>query len=262
LFHENDGAGRFTLRQNRPEGRYAYSLAAADYDQDGDLDLYATRYSPVRDDPVEESVDVPKPVPYHDAQNGAPNVLFRNQGAWQFEDATAETGLDTDNRRWSFAAAWNDYDQDGDQDLYVANDFGRNVLYRNDGGHFVNVAPAAGVEDVASGMSVSWGDVDGDGRDDLYVGNMYSSAGHRITDQPEFRPESSVATRSDLRRMAQGNSLFLAQADGTFEEGARERGVAMGRWAWSSLLVDVDNDGWLDVVVANGFLTAQKPDDL
>lgn len=262
LFHENDGSGRFTLRDIRHEARYAYSLTAADYDTDGDLDIYATRYSPVRDDPVAESVDVPKPIPYHDAENGAPNVLFRNDGQWRFTDATAETGLDIDNRRWSFAAAWHDYDLDGDQDLYVANDFGRNVLYRNNGGHFVNVAAAAGVEDVASGMSVAWGDVDGDGRDDLYVGNMFSAAGNRITDQPGFRPHSTAATRSDMRRMARGNSLFLTGADGTFHEVASERGVDMGRWAWSSLFVDIDNDGWQDVVVANGFLTAQNPDDL
>ena len=105
LLMANDGRGRFSLRATRREARYAYSLAAADYDNDGDLDIYATRYSPIRDDPVEESVNVPKPIPYYDAENGAPNVLLRNDGDWRFTDATVESGLDADNRRWSFVCS-------------------------------------------------------------------------------------------------------------------------------------------------------------
>ena len=62
-----------------------------------------------------------------------------------------------------------DYDNDGDQDLYVANDYGRNNLYRNDNGHFSDVAHVAGVEDISAGMSVSWGDYNHDGHMDLYV---------------------------------------------------------------------------------------------
>jgi hypothetical protein len=262
LMHENDGTGRFELRSILDEARYAYSLAAADYDADGDLDLYATRYSPVRDDPVDESVDVPKPIPYHDARNGSPNVLLRNDGNWTFADATVESGLDAENRRWSFAAAWEDYDNDGDQDLYVANDFGRNALYRNDDGRFENVADDAGVEDTASGMSAAWGDADRDGIMDLYVGNMYSSAGNRITTQPMFRAGTDVEMRETMRRMAKGNSLFLGSPDGDFEEVAEEVGAAMGRWAWSSIFADLNNDGWEDIVVANGFLTAEEADDL
>jgi hypothetical protein len=262
LLAENLGDGRFELRATLAEARYAYSFTAADYDRDGDLDIYANRYNPVRDDPVDESVDVPKPIPYHDAQNGAPNVLVRNDGDWTFSNATAETGLDTDNRRWSFAAAWEDFDNDGDQDLYVANDFGRNALYRNEGGRFENIAAAAGVEDTASGMSAAWGDVNRDGLMDLYVGNMFSSAGNRITNQPGFRPGRDADVRLELRRMAKGNSLFLANDNGRFREVAHETGVEMGRWAWSSLFADLNNDGWQDIVVANGFLTADNPDDL
>lgn len=72
------------------------------------------------------------------------------------------------NRRFSFASSWEDYDNDGDPDLYVANDYGRNNLYRNDrdedGNHrFVDVAKEAGVEDISAGMSVSWGDYNLDG---------------------------------------------------------------------------------------------------
>jgi len=262
ILMENDGTGRFALRHTVPEASYAYSLAAADYDLDGDLDLYATRYSPVRGDPVEEAVDVPQPIPYHDAENGAPNLLLRNEGAWRFTDVTVETGLDANNRRWSFAASWADYDDDGDPDLYVANDFGRNCLYRNDGGRFVDVAAEAGVEDVASGMSVDWADVDRDGRLDLYVGNMFSSAGNRITTQELFQPGASAATKGRFRRFARGNSLYLNRGDGTFVDATDDAGVAMGRWAWSSVFSDFDNDGWPDLVVANGFLTAEDTADL
>ncbi|HVS66384.1 MAG TPA: VCBS repeat-containing protein [Thermoanaerobaculia bacterium] len=258
LIMANDGSGRFTLERALPEVRLAYSLASADYDGDGDLDLYATQYAPLSADPDH----VPKPIPYHDAQNGAPNFLLRNDGGFHFVDVTAATGLDADNRRWSFAASWEDYDNDGDQDLYVANDFGRNCLYRNDGGRFVNVAERAGVEDIASGMSVSWGDADGDGWMDLYVGNMFSSAGHRITYQRGFQPGMSPADKAAVQRLARGNSLFMNRGDGTFTDVSLDAAVTMGRWAWSSIFVDLNNDGWKDLVVANGFLSAPDTDDL
>ena len=66
----------------------------------------------------------------------------------KFGDATEQVGLNQNNKRFSFAASWEDYDNDGDTDLYVANDYGRNNLYRNDGGKFVDVAPTLGVEDM------------------------------------------------------------------------------------------------------------------
>ena len=112
------------------------------------------------------------PVPYHDARNGEPNALYVNGGDFAFRDAAAELGLDHNNDRFSFAAAWEDFDNDGDQDLYVANDFGRNNLYRNDGGRLRDVASELGAEDISAGMGVTWGDADGDGWMDLYVTNM------------------------------------------------------------------------------------------
>lgn len=262
----NDGSGRFSPRAAFGDVTYAYSLAAADYDLDGDLDLYATRYSPLADEPG-AVVDVPSPVPYHDAENGAANYLLRNDGDWRFTDATHETGMSADNSRWSFAASWEDFDNDGDPDLYVANDFGRNVLYRNDGAkggrpRFVNVAAELGVEDTASGMSAAWGDVDHDGRMDLYVGNMFSSAGHRIAFQSRFQPGMSAEDRTAVQRLARGNSLFVARDDGRFDDASLGAGVTLGRWAWGSIFADLDNDGWEDLVVANGYLTAPVADDL
>ena len=258
LLMSNDGSGRFRLRAALDQVRLVYSLAAADFNNDGDLDLYAARYSPLG-----RGLDhVPYPIPYYDANNGADNRLLRNDGDFDFVDATAASGLTQNNSRWSFAAAWEDYDNDGDLDLYVANDFGRNNLYRNQGGRFRDVAAEAGVEDAASGMSVSWGDANRDGWMDLYVGNMFSSAGKRITFHRNFRPELPAADRALLQRLARGNSLFSNRGDGTFRDDSERAGVTDGRWAWSSSFVDLNNDGWQDLVVANGFLTAPDPDDL
>ena len=125
----------------------------ADYDRDGFLDVYLCTYSYF----IGASEDkAGTPTPYHDARNGPPNVLFRNDGHGHFVDVTAEAGLDQNNDRFSFAAAWGDYDEDGWPDLLVANDFGRKNLYHNEGlkdgkVRFKDVAAQAGVEDVGAG---------------------------------------------------------------------------------------------------------------
>src|SRR5258708_20094642 len=94
---------------------------------------------------------------------------------------------------------WEDLEKDGWMDLYVANDFGRHNLYRNDHGHFTDVAAAAGVEDIGAGMSVSWGDFNRDGLMDLYVANMFSSARSRIAYQPKFPPSHSTKPLNPLQ---------------------------------------------------------------
>ena len=180
--------------------------------------------------------------------------MLENLGGFGFADVTGEVGLMKNNDRWSFAASWEDYDRDGDSDLYVANDFGKNTLYRNDGGHFTDVAEELGADDLAAGMSVSWGDYNRDGQFDLYVGNMFSSAGGRVAYQEQFAKGREKEALSGLQRMARGNSLFAGGKEG-FVEQPETVGASMGRWAWSSGFVDVDNDGWEDLVVVNGYLT-------
>ncbi|NIP96425.1 MAG: VCBS repeat-containing protein, partial [Akkermansiaceae bacterium] len=208
------------------------------------------------------------PMPYHDANNGGPNVLLRNDGAFTFSDVTEEVGMNVNNRRFSLACTWEDFDNDGDQDLYVANDFGRNNLYRNDPGpepgsrRFVDIAEQAGVVDIGPGMSAAWGDFNADGLPDLYVANMWSNAGNRITLQKEFLPGASKEIRAQARRHARGNSVYLNRGDGTFEDLTRVSGANMARWAWSSNFIDLDNDGNQDLVVANGMITASATGDL
>ena len=201
IFLENDGAAHFSPKVTKlcPEAM-PFTLCAADYDQDGDVDVYATCYSP-RGKAIATRF-LARPVPYHDANNGGRNCLFRNEGNWEFQNATLETGLDENNRRFSLAASWEDFDNDGDQDLYVANDYGRNNLYRNEGGQFADVASQAGVEDISAGMSVSWSDFNHDGWMDLYISNMWSSAGQRITFQRQFQPNSDEPNRTNLQRHA------------------------------------------------------------
>jgi hypothetical protein len=260
---ENDGTGRFVLHTALEVNTDALSLCAADYDADGDLDVYVCGYNVREQDPTNRGL--PFPVPYYDANNGGRNMLLRNDGNFQFVDVTREVGLDENNTRFSMAAAWEDFDNDGDQDLYVANDFGRKNLYENDGGRFRDIAPAAGVEDTGSGMSVSWDDYNRDGLMDLYVGNMWSSAGNRVTYQPKFATGKADPAVNQIRRMAKGNTLFQnVSGDGraTFNDVSEEQAVEMGRWAWSSKFVDLTNDGWPDLIVANGFVSNTIPDDL
>ena len=263
LIFAGDGGGGFTLKTEL-DGRFQFSLAAGDYDVDGDLDLHACNYSPTESDDLDR---FGRPVPFDNATNGGRNVLLRNDGDWTFTDVTDEAGLTPTNNRWSYAAAWEDYDDDGDPDLYVANDFGHNNLYRNDRGpdgsgpRFTDVAVEANAVDANFGMSVSWGDPNRDGRMDLYISNMFSAAGNRVTFQKQFRSGDADRDVAIFQRMARGNTLLLG-GDGPFRDASPEAGTTMGRWSWASLFADVDNDGWEDLLVTNGFLTNELKDDL
>lgn len=261
LLMQNDGSAHFKLIDVIPTHAQTFSLAAADFDMDGDLDLFACGYNPSSD--RERTGAMGEPMPYHDAQNGGANIFLENLGSWKFSDATARVGLDHNNNRFSFACAWIDFDQDGDLDLYVANDYGRNNLYQNSDGHFSDVASQLGVEDMSAGMSTSWADVNHDGAYDLYVSNMFSAAGNRITFQRQFKPEIPGDFKSLYQRHARGNSLFLGHPQGgAFTDVTEEMGVSMGRWAWGSRFTDLNNDGWEDIVVANGFISTPDTTDL
>ena len=253
---KNDGTGGFErfVQMKAPTSAPFYSLSVADFDLDGDLDIYGVRY-------VEQSYGVSVPLPFHDANNGPSNHLMRNDGDDRFVDVTAVVGLDQNNRRFSLIGAWADYDRDGDPDLYVANDFGRNNLYRNDGGTFTDVAAETGTEDQAAGMGVAWADYDADGDFDLYVTNMYSAAGKRVAYQPRFQQGLAPDERSAIQRYSLGNSLFVNE-DGRFRNRSDNAGVRMGRWGWGSIFLDWDNDAQEDLLVPNGFVTGALEDDL
>lgn len=226
------------------------SMTAVDFDNDAKLDLFLC-FSPAR-----------SPVPYDDATNGKANRLYHNLGNGHFGDVSKERGIDPNQKQFSWAAAWEDYDNDGDVDLYVANDYGRNNLYRNDDGHFTDVAAQSGIEDIAAGMSVTWGDFNQDGWVDLYVSNMFSAAGNRVTYQRQFRQGTRGDRQELFQRHARGNSLFMNQGDGTFADTSVSAAVTMGRWSWGSTFADINNDGLEDLLVSNGYMTSENQDDL
>ena len=262
LFH-NRGNARFELRPDAfrfaqpPQGTFT-AAALADYDRDGWLDVYFCLYS------YYQGLDQYRfPTPYYDAKNGPPSFLLHNNGDGTFSDVTAATGLNRNNNHYSFACGWDDYNNDGWPDLYVANDFGRKNLYRNNrDGTFTDVAVEAGVEDVGAGMSVCWFDYNADGRSDLYVADMWSAAGSRIVSQDEFMKGAPENVRALFRKHARGNSLFENKGNERFDDTTSSAGVGMGRWAWSSDSWDFDHDGYPDLYIANGMVSGRKTKDL
>ncbi|MCC6406709.1 MAG: CRTAC1 family protein [Planctomycetes bacterium] len=234
-----------------------YSLAAGDADGDADLDLFACRY-------VSGTMIGVVPLPYFDATNGAPNLFWRNEGQRKFSNATKESGLDQNNLRYSLSALWDDFDDDGDQDLYVANDFGRDNFYVNDGtGRFTDRATELGVDDIGAGMGLTSADVDADGDLDLYVSDMWAASGLRVTARSErFQPAADDAVRAAYRHHARGNVLYLNQGGGKYVDAAVDAGVARGGWSWGALFTDYENDGLPDLYVPNGFLTWSGKQDL
>ena len=265
----------------------ASSVSAVDYNADGLLDIYISTYEnimvrqymahrkrlskhlvaalPTEDLPLGEYL------PREDAEQlyqllyysgdwrpftnhyGPPNILLRNAGNGRFE-IEKESDLSAVFRQ-TFQSSWTDFDKDGDPDVYIANDFGQNNLFRNDGsGKFVEVTKETGTADVGFGMGVPWGDYNNDGNQDLYVTNMYSKAGRRITEQiPGLDPH--------LSQSARGNSL-LRHISGRFERVSGLSPPALlveeGGWGWGSQFIDVDNNGYLDIYATGGQYTAPK----
>ena len=263
LLFVNQGGGQFKLKREAfkfaraPQGTFTHA-AIADYDRDGRLDIYFCLYN------YYLGLDqYHYPAPYFDARNGPPNFLLHNEGDASFQDRTEAAGLSVDNDRYSFACAWGDYNSNGLPDLYVANDFGRNNLYRNNGdGTFTSVSTEAGVEDVGAGMSACWFDFDGDGRQDIYAGNMWSSAGMRVSDQKQFQQQDPERIRALYRRHARGNSLYRNQGNGRFKNVSTASGTEIGRWAWSCDAWDFDHDGHPDLYIANGYISGADSPDL
>jgi tetratricopeptide (TPR) repeat protein len=262
LLFVNEGGGKFRRKPdafqfaNPPQGTFT-GAAAADYDRDGWLDVYFCLYTY-----YQGTGQYKYPSPYHDAENGPPNFLMRNQRDGTFHDVTATSGLNQNNTRYSFCCGWDDYNRDGWPDLYVVNDFGRKNLYRNQGdGTFTDVAPQTATEDIGAGMSVCWLDYHNDGAEDLYVGNMWTAAGERVARQEVFKSDSPQEVRALYRKHAMGNSLLRNRGAG-FDDTTSSAGIGMGRWAWSSDAFDFDHDGFPDLYIANGMVSGPGRDDL
>ena len=256
LLFLNQGNGTFVRKTDAftfakpPEGTFTHA-AVGDYDRDGRLDIYFCLYT------YYLGLDqYHYPSPYFDARNGPPNFLLHNEGDGRFVDRTAAAGLNAENDRFSFACAWGDISGNGGPDLYVANDFGRSNLYRNNGdGTFSAVSSEAAVNVPGAGMSACWCDFDNDGQQDIYVSNMWSAAGHRVSELDNFHANDTAELRAFYRQHARGNSLYRNSGDGKFENASEATGTAMGRWAWSADAWDFDHDGRSDLYIANGYVS-------
>ena len=221
-----------------------YSALAADVNSDGHPDIYVCSYN---------KYGQVMPNSWSDATNGTPNLLFLNNGDGTFREAGEEWGCA--DPRWTYASMFADLNEDGHVDLYVANDFGLNALYLNDGTRFRNATDEFGLEDPGNGMGVSFGDMDNDGDLDLHVTNMSSTAGKRILGLV-FGDEEAPEYVGLLDKLASGNTLFRNTGDG-FEDVSSELGPFSAGWAFGGGFVDFDNDGLQDIHSPNGFISGK-----
>jgi hypothetical protein len=276
----NDCKGAFTdVTEKAGVGLSTYSTTAAfaDVDNDGYLDLYVGVYGYA----LQNSPDPP----FHD-RHGGPNHLFHNNGDGTFKDVSVESGVDDPG--WCLGLTFWDYDNDGDQDLYIANDFGHKVLFQNDGkGHFKDVTKEAGLLDYGFGMSATPLDYDNDGNLDVYTSNIYSGTTwylqHAIMHFYWVRLLDPSRTRNTLvagwqmyrnrgsslrnvwaigKKFGEGNSLYHNRGDGTFESVGLDKGVNVAGWAWGSDCFDFDNDGDIDIHAVNGWISQKRGTDL
>jgi hypothetical protein len=271
LFH-NNGDGTFTdvtARSGLGDDCCTTVASWGDYDNDGYLDLYLGRYLDPRQD---------IPTTFY-ARNGEPNRLYHNNGDGTFTDVTERAGVG--DTGLCLGTAWGDYDGDGYPDLFVVNDFGRSTLYHNNGdGTFEDVTVAAGALAYGAGMSASFADYDNDGRLDLYTADIRSEHGWYAapptvgrymanswkqgvwrTDMPlywQIFRQSGLNFVDVFREMAAGNHLLRNRGDGTFEEVNLQAGANPVGWFWGSVFADFDNDGWLDLYSANGWVYGRR----
>lgn len=219
-------------------------VALLDYDNDGWLDIYLVNGTTV---------------PAIKGREAAPRaMLFHNNHDGTFTDVTDKAGVA--NERWGFGVAVGDYDNDGWPDIYVSN-YGKNRLYHNNhDGTFTDVAEKAGVALGGWSTGPTFGDYDHDGRLDLFVPGYVKFD----IDHPPGTPGSSVPAGSCQFRgvpvfcgprglPGESDHLFHNNGDGTFTDVSTKAGVSdrFGYYGLASVFVDVDDDGWLDLVVAN-----------
>lgn len=237
----NDGGLKFT-EVTRDAGLEHWINANGavwlDYDRDGKLDLYVAGYFSEKFDLSNLADTRIMQNSFEYATNGGRNWLFHNLGQGKFEEVADELGCA--GSRWSLGVAAADLDSDGWIDLYVANDYGPEEFFVNrEGKRFELVDKVGLAESSKSGMCVALGDFENRGRLGIYVTNI-----------------------SERRYLFQGNNLRVNRLveDGRFYNDARDQ-VADCGWAWGSQFGDFDNDGWRDLFVVNGFVSASEDQD-
>lgn len=232
-------------------------VALLDYDNDGWLDIYLVNGS------TYDALSGKKSPPHA--------ALFHNNHDGTFTDVAQKAGVAND--RWGFGVAIGDYDNDGWSDIFVAN-FGANRLYRNNhDGTFSDMAEKAGVTLGNWSDGATWGDYDGDGRLDLFVsGYVHYDLAHEPTPDDGSVPFAFCQLRG-VQVMCgphglpgESDHLFHNNGDGTFTDVSVKAGVSdpNAYYGFTSIFVDVNNDGRVDLLVANdsepNFLYINKGD--
>lgn len=292
----NDGAGRFTERRDLgldPAGKGGTTVALADTDGDGWLDLYVANYKsyniddsippqrrafnqmvrqvgPGRYEVVPEHARDYKVVLRPDlgglrmTQRAATDDFYRNdKGTLVRESLTGGRFLDAAGRvladvpeSFALGARFADLDGDGAPELFVANDFeDTDLLFRNDGRGTFRLSDWRALRQMSnSSMGVDIADVNGDGRPDLFEVDMLGDPRRIKTQIPTHSAFPKLPGEGEIALQQQRNTLFLNRGDGTFAEAAMAAGVQASGWSWGTMFLDVDLDGWQDILITNGHL--------
>jgi hypothetical protein len=209
-----------------------------DYNNDGWIDLLIGGYYKESIDlwNLENTLIMPESFEY--ANNGGRNYLLENQGDNTFADVTHSKGLLS--TKWTLALGAVDFDNNGYQDLFIANDYSVDELYMNFGDEgFTEIGRQARIGYAPkSGMNVSIADVKNDGKFSIYVSNI-----------------------TEMGILLQGNNLWQPSVDGAkiqFSNNAGSLGIELGGWSYGAQFGDLNNDGFQDLYLANGYISAAK----
>ncbi|MGA1235521.1 MAG: FG-GAP-like repeat-containing protein [Limisphaerales bacterium] len=278
----NDGHGRFkdvTAQAGTRSDAGSTSLALADIDGNGTLDLYITNYRPtdIRDqgEVTMRVVDgrVIPPPEYADRltviqgaiyEFGQPDQLLLNDGGGRFTPVQWESGAFLDEsgaaltgppRDWGLTATFRDINQDGLPDIYVCNDYWTpDRFWINQGRGRFRAIETVGLRNTsASSMGIDIADYDRDGDPDIFVLDMFSRdprlrIRQKLAQMPPPNEIGVIANRPQVMR----NTLQENRGDATFREVGWEAGVVAADWAWSTVFLDVDLDGFEDLLIAAG----------
>ncbi len=234
ILYHNEHNGKFhdvTATSGLNKFGNTIAVIAFDYDNDGYLDLmFGNYFKPVNLLDLKTPNVLPNDL--DNAVNGGGVTLWHNTGKGSFVEVTDKVGM-AKHTGWTLDLGHGDFNNDGWQDVYFADDYGTDRLFMNNkDGTFREVTEKAIGYDTKKGMNVDVGDYDNDGLLDIYVTN--------ITDE----------------YMKECNMLWHNNGDGTFTDLSRETGTCSTLWGWAAKFADFDNDGWLDLFVVDGLRSA------
>lgn len=275
LYRNEGGSGRFSPDPRLPHLEGFWSGAAwGDFNNDRRLDLYVCNYVEYAADQsdrdkISDQIGTAVPFTLNPASYpGGRNALFRQCEDGTFIDVAEELNVQNREGR-SLGALWHDFDQDGWLDLYVANDVSDNVFYRNVQGRFEDISHASWVADYRSAMGIAVGDFDRDGDDDMFVThwvaqenalyeNLWADHRRRAPAVPAMAvAREGVEPRAPHPPAAGPNKAVPL----SFIDVADQRGlghIGLPYVGWGAEFVDLDHDGWQDLLVANGNTLEEK----